>query len=430
MISKAWPYGLKKIKNLVAHPFFSGSAVMIIGSNLANFFAYLFHLIVGRMLGPSGYGEFASILSLVGLFSITFGFLGLVIVKFVSGMREAEIRSFYSWVTKRSLIAACVVSMILLLTSGYLSNFLNVPARSIVLTVPLLFILFMSFIYTSFLQGLLRFGRLVISSNLSLFGRLILGVLFVYLGFSVFGALAGVLLSSLLGLILAVYFLKDYWRKGESNFTFKRLREVFSYAVHIFIMSIATNSIYMTDVILVKHFFSAHVAGIYASLSTMGKIVFYGTAPIAAVMFPLVSKEHARKGNYKKVFFLSALLTSVLIVGLVFVYWLFPGVVLQILYGSKFLEGTPYLVWFGIFIGLFTLSSLFLNYFLSKGTTKVTYFGLLAAIIRIIGICLFHRDLLQVISVSIWVSLILLVSLLIYFWYETRFDSNSGVQSR
>jgi O-antigen/teichoic acid export membrane protein len=204
---------LKKIKKLITHPFFSGSAIMIVGSNLANFFAYLYHLIIGRMLGPAGYGELASILSLVGLFSITFGFLGLVIVKFVSGMDEGEARSFFSWVTKRSLVAACAVSVILLLINGYLSTFLNVPVRSIILTVPLLFILFMSFIFTSFLQGLLRFGRLVVSSNFSLLGRLILGVLFVYLGFSVFGALAGVLLSSLLGLFLAVYFLKDYWRE-------------------------------------------------------------------------------------------------------------------------------------------------------------------------------------------------------------------------
>ena len=157
----------------------------------------------------------------------------------------------------------------------------------------------------------------------------------------------------------------------------------------------------------------------------MGKIIFYGAAPVAAVMFPLVSKSHAKGGNYKNVFFLSVLLTSALVVCLVLLYWLFPGLVLQILYGNKFLKGAPYLVWFGIFIGLFTLSSLFLNYFLSKGTTKVVYLGLLAAIIQIVGIWLFHESILQVISVSIWVSLILLVSLLLYFWYETRLSRNS-----
>lgn len=405
---------------------------MIVGSNLANFFAYLFHLVIGRMLGPSGYGELASILSLVGLFSVAFGFLGLVIVKFVSGMKENEVHSFFSWITKRSLVAAGFVSLILLLTSGYLSSFLNVSVSSVIISAPLLFILFMGFIYTSFLQGLLRFGRLVISNNLSLFGRLLLGVLFVYLGFSVFGALAGVLISSLLGLFLALYYLKDYWRQGKSRFVFKKSKEVFSYAIPIFIMSMATNSMYMSDVILVKHFFNPHLAGIYASLSTMGKIIFYGTAPIAAVMFPLVSKGHAKGGNYKKVFFLSVFMTLLLVVGLIVIYWLFPNLVLGILYGNKFIEGVPYLVWFGVFIGLFTLSSLFLNYFLSKGTTVVTYIGLVAAVAQIAGIYLFHKDILQVISVSIWVSLILLILLLIYFGYDKKKDfigRDTGLQS-
>jgi O-antigen/teichoic acid export membrane protein len=176
----------------------------------------------------------------------------------------------------------------------------------------------------------------------------------------------------------------------------------------------------MSDVVLVKHFFEPHLAGIYASLSTMGKIIFYGAAPISAVMFPLVSKVQARGGNYRKVFFLSMLLTSAMVFFLIFVYWLFPELVLQILYGDKFLEGAPYLVWFGIFIGLFALVSLLLNYFLSKGTTRVVYFALLAAVGQIIGIYFFHQDLIQVISVSIWISLILLLSLLIYFGYEAR----------
>lgn len=417
-----------RIKSLVAHPLFSGSAIMIIGSNLANFFAYLFHLVVGRMLGPSGYGDLASILSLIGLFSITFGFLGLVIVKFVSGMRDEEIPSFYSWVTKKSLIAAVAMAAFILVASTFLSGFLNVSRISIILAAPLLFVLFLGSIYSSFLQGTLRFGRMVVSSNVGLLGRLIFGALFVYFGLYVFGALLGVFVSALIGLLVAIYFLRDFWKVRSKHFVFKQSSEVFAYAVPIFIMSLATNSLYMTDVILVKHFFSSHMAGIYASLSTMGKIIFYGTTPIAAVMFPLVSKTHARGGNYKKVFFLSVLLTSALVIFLIVLYWLFPNLVLQILYGNKFLEGAPYLVWFGVFIGLFTLSSLFLNYFLSKGTTKVVYLGLLAAITQVVGIYFFHKDIVQVISVSITVSLILLILLLIYFWYEARFGHNPGLQ--
>lgn len=425
----------EKLVKIYKHPFFTGSALMIIGTNIGNVFAYLFHLIIGRMLGPSGYGELAAVISLVGLLSVSYGFLGLVIVKFVSEMNQAEATSFFAWVNKWSLITAGIFSVIILFISRELSLFLNISLSSAFISAPLLFVLFISFIYTSFLQGLLRFGKLALSTGLSLFFRLILGVLFVYVGFSVFGALAGVLLSSILGLFIALFFIRDYWHGKKIKFKFRKSKEVFAYAVPIFIMSLTTNSMYMSDVVLVKHFFDPHLAGIYASLSTMGKIIFYGTAPVAAVMFPLVSKTRARGGNYKRVFFLSVIITSLMVVGLVAIYWLFPNLVLQILYGNKFIEGATYLVWFGIFIGLFALSSLFLSYFLSKGTTKPVYLGLLGAILQITGILIFHKNITEVISVSIWVSLILLVTLVIYFAYEkdagkkVSLSGSSGLQS-
>ena len=65
-------------KSLIKNPLFSGSAIMIIGSNLSNFIAYVYHLIIGRLLGPSSYGTLAALLSLMGLVAVSFGFLGTV----------------------------------------------------------------------------------------------------------------------------------------------------------------------------------------------------------------------------------------------------------------------------------------------------------------------------------------------------------------
>ena len=77
-----------KIANLIKHPLFSGSALMILGSNLANFIAYLYHLIIGRMLGPVAYGELSSVISALALIFISLNFLSLIIVKFVSSAQK------------------------------------------------------------------------------------------------------------------------------------------------------------------------------------------------------------------------------------------------------------------------------------------------------------------------------------------------------
>src|SRR3989344_5749889 len=70
--------------SIILNPIFSGSAVMMFGSNLANFFAYLFHLVIGRILGTEKFAEVSSIISFLGLVSVTYTSLGLAIVKFAS----------------------------------------------------------------------------------------------------------------------------------------------------------------------------------------------------------------------------------------------------------------------------------------------------------------------------------------------------------
>ena len=419
---------IKRVREIIFHPLFSGSAIMIVGSNLANFFAYIYHLVIGRMLGPSGYGELASIINLIGLFSVTFGFLGLVIMKFVSGSKKSDIPVFFNWVKGRALIAAAIVGTAVFLATPLLAKFLNSSSFPIALAGPILFVYFVGYIYRAFLQGLLEFGKVVIASNLDLLGRLILGVLFVFLGLGVFGGVLGIFVSSFLSLLLTVYFLKKYVKNGKSKRIFSGSKEIWAYSIPIFVMSISTNSMYMSDVILAKHFFDPHLSGIYASLSTLGRIIFYGTAPVSLVMFPLISKSFARGGNYKKIFFLSLLLTLVLCLGVLGIYYLFPELVIGMLYGSRFVEGAGYLVWFGGFMTIFTVNSLIINYFLSINITKPVYLFLFASIAQIVLIWFFHSSILEVVRVSFVISLVLLISLVIYLAYEAHLSRNPSLQ--
>ena len=69
-----------QISNYVKHPLFSGSAVMIVGTNFANFLAYLYHLVLARMLGPSAYSDLAAALAALSLF-----FNGFCVFRFSCG---------------------------------------------------------------------------------------------------------------------------------------------------------------------------------------------------------------------------------------------------------------------------------------------------------------------------------------------------------
>ena len=324
----------------------------------------------------------------------------------------------FSWFTTRSSQIAIFVGIFVTAISPFIAGFLKIGLSVAVLLGPIITVFLLSFVYSSFLQGLLRFGRVVVANNISMAGRLALGILFVALGFSVFGAIFGLFISAALGLWLNRYFLKDYKVSKDSGPRALGKR-ILAYAGPIFLVSLSTNSLYSTDVILVKHFFEAQSAGIYAALSTLGKIIFFGTAPVGAVMFPLVSQRQSQGKDYKKIFLLSLLFTLGISLLVLLIYWLAPELSLKILYGDKFLEASPYLVWIGLFMAIFSSGSLITGFYLSKGDTRIWTLVVLAALGQALGIWFFHSSIFQVITVNIISASFLLVSLLIYFGYET-----------
>ena len=421
-----------KIFSLINNPLFTGSMVMIIGSNLVNFLNYLYHLIIGRMLGPSDYGELAAIISLIGLLGIIPAPLGTSIIKYISSAKNnTESANMISWLKIKYFQGSFIFFVIVLVISPVMSSFLKIHNISyfILIAVSFLFSL-QSGLNRSILQGLLKFKEMVITVLAENSTKLILSIGFVYLGFKVGGAIFALVVAALLGW----YVTKQYLRHSKTrkpNFT-PDIKSMLMFTIPVFIQNFATTSLYSSDVILVKHFFSSHDAGIYAALSTLGKIIFFAAGPIGAVMFPLVSKRSAKGENYKRVFMFSLAATVFLSGAILLVYLLFPSLAIQLLYGSLFLEASGLLLWFGIFMAFFTLASLIINYTLSLGRTRVVIFPAIAAVFQVVLIWFFHDSLFSVVLISIFVSALLLVALLIYSIYsnnghKVNFGHSSGI---
>jgi len=406
-------------RSLVAHPLFSGSAIMIIGSNFTNFVAYLYHIVVGRMLGPSSYGELVAVLALMGLFFTSFSFISLVVVKFVSAAKKTQLKGIYSWFTSRVNKLSVVVAVLLVLVAPRLSSYLHIDLPVLMFLVPILVVGMISVVQRAFLQALLQFKKVVVSTVVDIIGRLVLGIIFIYMGFSVLGAVFGIFIASFVALILLRYFLSEYGGGKEGDVVIES-RKVFMYSIGILVASVATNSLFSTDVILVKHYFAPFDAGIYASLSTLGKIIFYGTAPVGAVMFPMVSKKYSKGESSKKILILSLIFVSVIAFGVTGVFWLFPELSIKILFGTKFLDAAVYLTRFGIFMSIFAISSLLINFHLSCERSRVVIVALISATFQIIGIILFHNSILAIINVSIIAVSFLLFSLLLFLYHEIK----------
>jgi O-antigen/teichoic acid export membrane protein len=111
----------KQITKLATHPLFAGSMMMILGSNFVNALNYLYHLLMGRFLGPGGYGELAAMLSLIGLVGMLPLSLNLVVIRFTSSSKtEKECLNLIGWLNKQVKIISIVLFLFLIISSPFI----------------------------------------------------------------------------------------------------------------------------------------------------------------------------------------------------------------------------------------------------------------------------------------------------------------------
>lgn len=411
---------MKIIFNLIKNPLFSGGVVMILGSNAYNGLNYLFHLLIGRLLGPTSYGELASLISLSGFLGVIPATAGLVVIKYISAARsEDEKIMLINWFRKKTLQLSVLIFIFLILLSPIIQSFLRISNIFYIGAIAVSFLFYLSALLNrSILQGLLKFKELVVSILLENSLKLIGSIFLIFLGYRTGGVMLAIIVSAIFSFYITSYYLKVDSRNKLGIPS--GIQAMIRYAFPVIIQSIALTSIYSSDLILVKHFLSPYNAGIYASLSTLGKIIFFGAAPIGAVMFPLVSRKQSEGSRYHREMIYSFLATLILSMFVLLIYWLFPQFAINILYGQSYLEAAPLLIWFGIFMTLFTLSSLLVSFHLSLGNTKVVLLPAVAAIVQIIGIWFYHTSLFNVILVSIWTATLLLGALLIYSMHKKK----------
>lgn len=411
------------MKKFLQNPFFSGSLILIVGSMSANVVNYLFHLVIGRMLGPIDYGVLASLFSLLYMLSIVPSSSSFAIVKYISASNQDEIPYVFFKINKLVKYISYVLCIVLLILSPFIMQFLHIDnLLNILIIVPLLYLIINTILYQATLQGLLIFWGQTLPLIVSSTGKLVLSVFFVFIGLNVFGAMLGVLLSAYLAFMLVVWIGRKkisstYVLKKQYNF---KIKDFIFYGSSVFVNAISFTSIFTVDLILAKHFLSSYDAGLYAALSTLGKVIFFATQPVTSAMFPIVVKKKFNGENYKIIFSLAFLLTMFISFSAVFIYYFFPKVTILILFGKEYLDVSSSLFMMGLFISMYSLCYYLANYLLSIGKTKVVYIPSFFAILQIILIVKYHSSIYQIVNLSFYLMTIMFV-ILSYFLYKNEF---------
>lgn len=411
------------IKKLIGHELVSGSFYIFLGSMVSNVLAFLLNLFLARNLSYSDYAIFASILSVIVLASIPSGSINTIIVKFATyyyaNNQTEKLKLLYIKFFKLILALSLVTLIIFLLFSVPLTNFLHLDSIWYVILAGITVCAFyLNILNGAFLQSLLKFKLISFLTSIAGIVKFLVGVLLVFLGFRAFGGLWAIFFMTFASFLIGFFPLrKIILQKVENKDILLKTNELFAYAIPAFITVLALTSFTSMDVILVKHFFNSYDAGFYAGLSLVGKVIFYFTAPIPMVMFPLLVKRHAIGVHFNKLFYLSLILVILPSLAITLFYIMYPDFVINLFLGGRdYISIAKYLGLFGIFLTVFSLVNVCVNFFLSVNKTNIASLVAGASILQIVLIFFFHNNFHQIIIISLLVCSGLLIILLTYFF--------------
>ena len=409
-------------KKIIKHELINGSFYVFIGSITSSVFAFFLNLFLARNLSYTDYGIFASLLSIVVLASMPSNSISTIIVKFATtyySRNEMEnVSGFYFYAFKFMVLICILLFVLFTIFSDLISKYLNLDTTAYIFLSSITVIAFyLSAFNLAFLQSLMKFAFVSFVNSMGGVIKLITGVILVYLGFKAFSGLWSIFFMTLGSFLIAFIPLRQILQikhKGKINIPRK---EIINYSVPAFFTILFLTSFTSSDIILVKHFFSPTQAGYYAGLSLIGKVIFYFTSTIPIVMFPLLIKRQAMGQAYKKLFYLSLLLVFIPAFSISIFYYIFPSFTINLFLGGRdYLAISQYLGLFGLYLTVFSLVNVCVNFFLSFNETKIVYLVVFAAILQISIIYFFHADFYQVIYSSITIISLLLVSLLTYYY--------------
>jgi O-antigen/teichoic acid export membrane protein len=402
---------IDEIKRLGKDELVKGSFILFIMINIFNLLNYLFQFFMARLLGPSDYGILAVLSSLIYIFAIPSEAIQTIMTKYTSDLnlnREyGKIKDLFYRTLKKTLKMSSVIFLLLIPIAFILSNFLKINLSLLLLTNFFIFCVFILPITRGILQGTRKFFKLGLTMAIEALTKVILAVSLVFLGWKVYGAIGAALISVLIGFIVTIFFVKGILTSKRER---TNIQGIYSYSFPVFVTISTIILMYSLDIILAKRFFAPDIAGKYAVISMLGKIIYFGTFAIGKTMFPMSNENHENGKNTSRILIKSIKMVSVLSAAILLIYLLFPKFIISTLFGAVYTDVSSILFIIGLTFTFISLSNILILYSLSINKIKRSCFSLLFfVLLQIVLLNIFHSSLLEYSLAFLAVSFLMFV---------------------
>ena len=321
---------------------------------------------------PAEFGEVQTLVSFFLQLSIFLSVLGLVTVNVAANYDNAERRNRVIFELERiALIAGLLLLALSFVGSYWLQDFFRfdsatpfvVLAVAICVTVPFTF-------RGAFVRGRHGFGVASLSNIIASAVKIFASLVLVLLGFSTAGAIWGIAIAQCVALIYIGFWAKKMglrqapetrWRSRPDM---KILKPELRYAGMVLITSLLITLQFSIDILVVKHYFDAHTAGLYAGIATVARVLFFVTGSISQVLMPSV-KMNSPDAENRSLLFKSLGLVAATGLPVLALFVFAPSFVVQLLMGHNYTEYASLLPMLGLAIFVVAVVNLLVSYYMA-----------------------------------------------------------------
>jgi len=393
------------IKKIFSDELFKGSLTLLILFGLFNFFHVIYHFVGARLLGAENYGILATVFGIAFILGIPSEAIQTIISRYTTKFRleKGKIKDLLKKSFKKFSLIFLISIIVFMTLSPFIGGFLSIDYKIILLVSFFLMGTYFIPINRGILQGEKKFFKLGVSMISESFTKVVFLVVFVLIGFGVYGAVGAIIMGFLVSFLISFNFIKDILRsRREKN----SLKGIYSYSWLVLIATGCIILFYSLDIILAKRFFSAQDVGLYAAITILGKSIFWATAPISKAMFPLVSEKRDKEKSYRYLVRRSLIMViSLCLVGII-IFGVFPKIIIKIFYGSAYLKFSNLLLPFGVAMTLLSITNIFVYNSISY-KRKISLILIPFIIFQIILLSLFHSTVAEFINMLIISNLIM-----------------------
>ncbi|MEK6894841.1 MAG: flippase [Nanoarchaeota archaeon] len=363
-----------------------GSLIVLIGVLISKILTYLYKIVIARTFGPEIFGVFSLSLTVFSIF-ITLGSLGLSegLLRYIAlykGIGGSKVKHLIKFSIIISLFSGLIGATILFIFAETISvNLFNsynmtlfLKVFSIAIPISILSNIFLSILKAYEKVTLYTFIVNIFSNGI----KVLLLIIFILVGLKENAILSSYFIS-ILGVAILSYIgckkvlVRLLYEKDIASNEKKRLnREFFSYSWPILFLGAINILFYWIDSFVIGYFKTATDVGFYNVSFTL--VALFGIAPelFMQLFFPIIVREYSKK-RIEMIRELSKQVVKwifILNLPLLIIMFIFPGAVINILFGQEFLAAESSLRILAV-AGAFSSFSTLMNNLLSmKGKSK------------------------------------------------------------